>query len=226
MKTISVVTLLITGFALTSFAQTTDTGNANADPTTSIFVARTGVRTDTPHVETYRYVEFFQLRGNWIYPDFGYLDFGNGRYQENFIGAGRTLYHSDKATIAEELYFVQATGPDSKGARYLWPWTLVDFNLSKKLTTETVYFPYIPLNKSARVQHVIERAKVEYHVAKNWKVGGGYATYKFGGGDWQNKPMITTTYATKAGSLEVWLQKMPGGGQVQFRYTFVHTRHH
>lgn len=199
-----------------------DGANAGSTPTTSILIARSGIRTDAPHVDTYRYWEFFQVRGNWIYPDFGYIDYGSGAYRELFVGAGRTLYHSDRVTIAEELYFVQATGANAKSARYLWPWTLVDFNITPKLTTETVYFPYIPLNQPGRVQQVLERAKVEYHLAKNWKVGGGYAMYKFGDNPHEDKPMITVTKSTKAGSLEIWLQKMPGGGQIQFRLTFIH----
>ena len=224
MKKFFAVALFLVSFIAATFAQTTDTtGTKKPDPTVSILVARSGIRTDAPHVDTYRYVEFFQLRGKLIYPDFGYLDFGNGKYRELFVGAGGTLYQSRRTMIAEELYFVQATGPNAKSARYLWPWTLVDFAITPKLTTEAVYFPYVPLNKSAQLQHVIERAKVEYAFAKNWKVGGGYAAYKADGGDWQNKPMLTTTVKTKAGSFELWLQKMPGGGQVQCRYTFAHT---
>ena len=226
MKTTLFATLILLAFALASNAQTTDnTTTSNPDPTVSILSVRTGVRTDAPHSGTYHYVEFFQLRGNWIYPDFGYIDFNGTGYREVSVGAGRTLYHSDRATIAEELYFDQAVGPDAKSARYLQPWTLVDLNITKKLTTETVYFPYLPLNQSARIQHVLERAKVEYQVAKHVKVGGGYAGYKYGDGEWQSKPMIATTVSTKAGSFEFWLQKMPGGGQVQIRYTLVHTAH-
>jgi hypothetical protein len=214
------------GFATTSGFAQNDTPVVDPTPTTTIFIARTGVRTDSPHVGTYHDTELFQLRGNWIYPDVGYVDFANNNYREIYVGAGRTLFHSDRATIATELYFDQATGPDAHSARYFQVWTLVDFNLTSKVSTETVYFPYIPLNQSARVQHVIERAKIEYHLGKNWKVGGGYAAYQYGEGDWQNKPMLTVTRSTKSlGSLETWLQKMPGGAQVQLRYTFVHTAH-
>jgi opacity protein-like surface antigen len=226
MKMTLLAVLILLASALTSIAQTTDNAT-NPDPTVSILVLRTGVQTEAPHAGTYHYFEFFQLRGNWIYPDFGYLDFNDGTgYRELFVGAGRTLYHSDRATIAEELYFAQATGPDAKSARYLWPWTLVDFKIADKLTTETVYLAYLPLNQPARIQHVLERAKVEYQVAKHVKVGGGYAGYKYGDGQWQSKPMIATTVSTNAGSFEFWLQKMPGGGQVQIRYTLVHTAHH
>ncbi len=186
--------------------------------TTNLFFARTGVRLDAPHEGTYRYLEFMQIRGNWILPDFGALDFYHGDYRELFVGAGRTLYNSKKVTWAEELYFVQATGPAAKRARYLWPWTLVDIRFTPKLTSEIVYFPYVPLNHSARIQHVLERAKLEYALNKTWKMGGGYGAYKYGGQSWQNKPFITVTRNTGFGSFEFWLQKMPGGAQVQVRY--------
>ena len=89
MKTIFVVALFLSGFALASFAQTTDTTatdtNTNSDPTTSISSLKQEFGRMRPTSKpTHRYVEFFQLPRNWIYPDFGYLDFGNGRYQENF----------------------------------------------------------------------------------------------------------------------------------------------
>lgn len=213
MKKILVVIALLFS-SLSAFAQ------SNND-TLSFFIARTGIRTDSPHVGTYHYGEFFQIRGNWIYPDVGYIDFASGTYREFFIGAGRTLYNGKHATFVEELYFDQATGPAAHGARYLMPWTLFDYRFTPKVTAEAVYFPYLPLNKSARIQHVIERAKVEYGVAKWLKVGGGYGAYQYGNDSWQNKPLVTTTFLTKAGSFEIWLQKMPGGAQVQLRYQLI-----
>ena len=136
------------------------------------------------------------------------------------VGAGRTLYNSKRLTWTEELYFVQATGPASKSARYLWPWTLVQFRFTPKL-----YFPYLPLNSSARIQHVLERSKFEYAVTKSWHVGVGYGGYKFADSEWQHKPFLTTTLSTHAGGFELWLQKLPGGAQVQLRYALLHNSH-
>jgi hypothetical protein len=185
-------------------------------------IARTGVRTGAPYASTYHFVEFLQSRGKWIYPDVGYIDFGHGNYREVFVGAGRALWKNKWAMLVEELYFNQATGSAAKSARYIQPWTLVDCQFSSRLTGEVVYFPYLPLNHSAHIQHVLERAKVEYALTPAWKIGGGYAGYKFGDYQWQNRPMLTTTLSTRAGSFELWLQKMPGGGQVQLRYQLLH----
>ncbi len=93
-----------------------------------------------------------------------------------------------------------------------------DVRFSSRLTGEVVYFPYIRLNRSAHFQHVLERAKVEYAPSKAWKLGAGYGAYQYGGQPWQNKPFVTTTLGTNVGSFEFWLQKMPGGAQVQLRY--------
>jgi hypothetical protein len=92
-----------------------------------------------------------------------------------------------------------------------------------KFTSETVYFAYFPLNDSAHIHHVIERAKFEYALKKRWKIGAGYAGVKFPGVPLVNKPLLTTTISTKAGAFEFWLQKIPGGEQLEIRYALVHT---
>jgi hypothetical protein len=212
--------LLFLGAALTSFAQ--DTTN---NPTTTLFLARTSERLDSPHLGTYHFLELLQLRGNWIYPDVGYIDFASGNYRELFLGAGRTLHNGKRLTLTEELYFVQAFGPAAKSARYLWPWTMLQFRFTPKFTNETVYFPYLPLNNSARIQHVLERSKLEYALTKSWQVGAGYAGYKYGESEWQHKPFLTATLSTHVGAFELWLQKMPGGAQVQLRYALIHSSH-
>jgi len=194
-----------------------------SNPITSIFVARTGIRIDAPHVGTYHYAEFFQLHGKLLWPDVGIVDYGHDNYRELFAGAGGTIYSNKKAFVVEELYFAQATGDGAKSARYLWPWTLINYHFAPKLTADVVYFPYIPLNQSARVQNVVEHAKIDYTVNKTINVGGGYGAYKYGDGDWQNKPFVTTTVSTRGGSFEFWLQKMPGGAQVQLRYKLART---
>ena len=92
-----------------------------------------------------------------------------------------------------------------------------------KLTNETVYFAYFPLNDSAHIHHVFERVKFEYALKKRWKAGVGYAGVKFPGVPWVNKPLITTTISTRAGAFEFWLQRIPGGEQVEIRYALIHT---
>lgn len=184
----------------------------------SFLIARTGVTTDAPPVGTYHYVEFFHTSGDWVYPDVGAVDFAHGGYRELFVGGGRTVYNSKAVTWIAELYFAQAVGSAAQGARYVWPWTLIDLRFTPQLTLEAVYFPYVPLDHAAHVQHVLERAKVEFAPSKTWKLGAGYGAYQYGGQAWQNKPFVTTTVNTRLGSFELWLQKLLGSGQVQLRY--------
>jgi hypothetical protein len=192
------------------------------NPTVSLFIARAGQRIDVPHVGTFHYLQFLQMRGKWIVPDIGYIDFATANYRELFLGGGRTLVERKKLMLAEELYFVQATGPAAGSARYLWPWTLLQLHFTPKFGSETVYFPYLPLNRPARVQHVLDRSKFEYALTKSVKIGAGYAGYKYGDLPWQSRPFLTTTVSTRAGAFEFWLQRMPDGAQAQIRYTFVH----
>jgi len=194
-------------------------------PTTTLFIFRTGERLDSPHIGTYHFLEFLQARRKWIYPDIGYVDYATGSYRELFLGGGRTLYNGKPLTLIEELYFVQATGPAAGSARYIWPWTMLQVRFTPKLANETVYFLYVPLNDSARVQHVLERSKLEYSLNRRWKMGGGYGGYKFAETKWQNKPFVTATFSSRIGDFEAWLQKLPVGAQVQVRYQFVHSGH-
>jgi len=211
--------------ALTSFAQDPPPAGEKPqrEPTTTLFFARTGESLTAPYVATIHYLEFLEIRGKWIYPDIGYIDFGHGNYREYYIGGGRTLFDNKHASFDQELLYLGTAGPAAAGAKYLQPWSMLRVHFTRKFTNETVYFPYLPLNNAARFHQVIERAKFEYAVNRRWKLGAGYAGVKLAGLAWINKPMLTTTISTKAGAFELWLQKIPGGGQVELRYALIHT---
>jgi len=187
----------------------------------SILLVRTGFRGDKPF--TYRYVEGFQERGRWIYPDIGYIDFGETKqYREFFIGAGWTVFSSKHFRFIEEGMIDQTLGLASEHATYFVPWSFAPFNITTRLGGEIVYFPYLPLNKQGRIQHVLERAKVEYDFT-HFKAGAGYSAYQFGDGPWQDKPFMTATLkAGKLGNFEFWLQRLPGDhAHLQVRYAKV-----
>ena len=212
----------------TSFAQDAApylNGDTAVEPTKTFFMARAGENLSGPYVGTIHYLEFFQIRKKWIYPDIGYVDFSHGNYRELFIGGGRTLYDGKFATWDQELLYVQAMGPAAASARYLQPWSMLRVRFTPKWTNETVYFAYFPLNDSAHIHHVFERVKFEYAPKKRWKIGVGYAGVKLQGVPWVNKPLITTTISTRAGAFEFWLQRIPGGEQVEVRYELIHASH-
>jgi hypothetical protein len=228
LRTLMFAALVCLCSTVPSFAQDAapdGNGDTTVPPTKSFFLARTGERVNAPHIGIIHYLEFFQIRKKWIYPDIGYVDFAHDTYREFFIGGGRTLYDGKFVVWDQELLYLQATGPAARSASYLQPWSMVRVQFAPKLTSETVYFLYLPLNDTARFHQVIERAKLEYALKKRWKMGAGYAGTKPVGGRWLNKPFLTTTISTKAGAFEFWLQKIPGGEQVEMRYALIHTSH-
>ena len=216
--------LLLILSALASFA-----GNAiaqdqdSASKTATIVMARWGERAQLPAINTYHFVEVFQVRRRWVYPDIGYVDFGHNNYREVFAGGGYTFVSSKHVTAVGELLYEQALGPSTHNDRWLVPWTILQYRITPKLGGEASYFAYAPLSSTAIVEHVLERSKLEYKIKSRWKIGVGYAGKKAENNPWQNKPFLTTAFITKEGDLEFWLQRLPQNIlQVQFRYKLVY----
>ncbi len=91
-------------------------------PVVDIYVLRMGEQLQSPHVVTYRVVEWEQMRGRWILPDVGYYDTGYGKDQLWFAGGGADVIHSKHVDWAQELYVLQEAGPESRNKRFLWLW--------------------------------------------------------------------------------------------------------
>ena len=209
--------------AAAAFAQNAaPTADSPASPTLTFFLARTAQRLDSSFAGTFHYLEFFQVRHRWIYPDVGYVDFGHNNYREFFVGGGRTLIENKWASWDLELLYDQALGPAAHSAAYLQPFTILRLFFTPKLSGDAEYFAYLPLNDSAKFHQVLERAKLDYAVKRRWKIGAGYSGVNPPGAPWQNKPFVSTTISTKAGEFEFWLEKIPAGGQVELRYRLVH----
>lgn len=206
-------------FAGNAFGQNQD----SASKTATIVMARWGERAQLPAINTYHFVEVFQVRRRWVYPDIGYVDFGHNNYREVFAGGGYTFVNGKHVTAVGELLYEQALGPSTHNDRWLVPWTILQYRITPKLGGEASYFAYAPLSSTAIVQHVLERSKLEYKIKSRWKIGVGYAGKKAENNPWQNKPFLTTTFITKEGDLEFWLQRLPQNIlQVQFRYKLVY----
>lgn len=214
-KILMTLTIIIIGACIQNVhAQTKET------PTETSVILRTGYAFKAKS-NTYNFAEVYQTRGRWILPDVGYIDFGRSRiYREFFIGGGAILINTKHITLIQEGYFSQATGPASDGAMYFEPFTLMLYRITPRLGGEITYFPYLPLNTPARIQHVLETAKIEYDF-KRFKLGAGYGGYHYAESTWQHKPFITTTLkAGRFGDIEFWLQKVPGHvAQIQVRYS-------
>jgi hypothetical protein len=196
-----------------------------APETTTVLLARYGQRFLAQSTATLHYLEAFQIRHKWVLPDVGYIDFGHSDYREVFMGGGYTFYDGKRISLIGEMFFVQASGTGANKARYVMPWTMIQYRLTEKLGGEAVYFPYIPVNESGRAQHVLERAKLERKIAGRWKAGAGLGGYKFADQSWSNRPFITTTVSTRWGDWELWLQRLPENKpQFQIRYAIVGQR--
>jgi hypothetical protein len=198
-------------------------GQDSVPKTATIVMARWGERTESPAINTYHFMELFQVHGRWVYPDIGYVDFGHNNYREFFVGGGYTFLNSKHVTAVGELLYEQALGPSTHNDRWVVPWTIMQYRITPKLCGEASYFAYAPLSSTAIVQHVLERAKMEYRIKSRWKIGAGYAGKKSTNNSWQNKPFLTTTFITKEGDVEFWLQRLPQNIlQVQVRYKLVY----
>jgi hypothetical protein len=215
--------LFLSGLGVSRAGQT----DSPPDPptSTSYYIARTGEQFQAPHVMTYRLLEYTWQKGRWLVPDLGVIDYGHGNFQELFLGAGPVYYHSKRVMLTQMLYFAQDTGGAAGHARYIWPWPIANLQFTPRLSSETVAYVCAPVSKAARVQYDLDRSKLEYAFTPRITAGAGYSASKYASQPWQHKPFLTTTVTTRAGSFEFWLQKMPGGGQLQLRYLLVRTSH-
>jgi hypothetical protein len=117
---------------------------------------------------------------------------------------------------------VQGAGSAAHNQRYLWIWPILDLRFTKRLTSQTVLLPTVPLNRSARWGFDIDRSKVEYALRPHLQVGVGYCATKSATGPWMSEPFLTTTVTNRAGAWEFWLERVTGGAQIQLRYQLVH----
>lgn len=196
-----------------------------ADPAGShredIYIVRGGEQLQSPHVVTYHVVEWIELRGRWIAPDLGYYDNGYGKDQIWFAAAGAEMVRRPRFEWSQEIYLTQEAGPEAHNQRSVWIWPVFDARLWKKLSTEVVPYPTIPLNKAQRWGLNVDRAKLEWTANGRWRGGVGYSGGIGSDRTWQSMPFVTATRTTRAGSFECWIERMPGGAQVQLRYMLV-----
>lgn len=185
---------------------------------TTTVIARVGMRNRA----TTHYNEVMLTHGRWTFPDVFWFDAGRSSYREIGIGIGAEIFRTRQWQLNQTYSISLASGSAAHAARFFVPWSLLAFTPNARWRAEMVYFPEIPLNEPARIQHIFEREKVEY-IFPRFKVGAGYGAYKFGDRDWQHKPMLTTTLrGGKLGDMEFWLQRIPGNHvQAQFRYKVI-----
>lgn len=198
---------------------------AHGAPVTTYYIARTAEQFQAPHVLTYHMLELEQVRGRWILPDFGAVDFGHGNNRQFFAGAGAVAHYGRTLLFSPEVYFVQGAGPAAHGARYLWLWPQSDFQFTPRLSAQAIAYPSVPLNHAAQAQFDIDRVKMQYALDRRFTLGAGYSSSKTVGSAWVSKPFLTTTVNSRQGDFEFWAQRIPGGGQLQMRYLLTRSEH-
>lgn len=197
-------------------------GEFASAPVVSTLVVRTGEPLQSPHRLTYRLVEFSQQRGRWILPDLGAYDSSAGKDKLLFTGAGAEFRIGRRIDYTQIVYFAQDVGPGSHAARMLWVWPVLDVDLGRRWMAEGVAYPTIPLNRAAQTGFDIDRIKLERELTRRFSAGAGYSASLCTGKPWDNKPFVTTTVRSRAGSFEFWLERIDAGAQVQVRYTLIH----
>jgi hypothetical protein len=161
------------------------------------------------------------MRGRWLLPDVGYFDNGYGKDQIWFVAGGAEVLHRPRFDWTQEIYFTQDANTGADNKRSLWFWQVFDMRSGRKYSAQIVPYPTIPLNHAQQWGFDIDRAKVERTVGSQWLAGVGYSGGIDSSGSWQSRPFLTTTRKSRAGDFEFWLERMPGGAQVQVRYTLV-----
>jgi len=167
------------------------------------------------------YAEFITSYGKWMIFDPGWLNFGNLRYGEGFIGGGR-VWTIGKTVVVGELYYDRSYGDLSDHANYLQTFLGVSHQFGSGYSVDGTGFPYIPLDRKGTKQFVLDHVTFRKALNKKWQGGIGYAAYRFGNNPVQHKPLLSLTYSSKVGSLETILMHVPnspGAVGVQFRYS-------
>jgi hypothetical protein len=201
---------------LQAAAQTAESHN-----TINAFLFRTAERLQGPHVVTYRLGEWEQIRGRWILPDIGYYDTGYGKDQIWFAGGGAYIVRRPRIEWYQEFYLSQEIGPQSQNRRAFWIWPVVDTQLRPHLSAEIAAYPTIPLDRAQRWGMDVDRAKIEMELTAHWVAGAGYSGGICSTRTWQNDPFVALTRKTHYGNFEFWMQRIPGGSQLQMRYSLV-----
>ena len=194
-------------------------------PATDIYVVRFGEQLQSPHVFTYRFVEWAQKRGRWILPDVGYRDTGYAKDQLWLVAGGAQVLHRRSFDWTQEVYFSQEAGPESHNKRALWIWPVIDARFPKRFTSQAVAFPTIPLNQAQRWGFDVDRARLEWSANSHWRVGAGYNGGINKARDWQSRPFASLKRRSQVGDFDLWLQKIQGGAQLQVRWMLVRDEH-
>lgn len=193
-------------------------------PVADIYIARTAEQLTSPNVVTYRFVEYAQARGRWIFPDVAYYDTGYGQDQLWLAAVGAKVIGKPRFAWTQQLYFAQEAGPDATNKRSVRIWAVLDARYPHRFTSQVVPYPTIPLDRAQRAGFNFDRARMQWSATTHWRTGIGYSGGIAKDRSWQSMPFVSVTRTTRAGEFDLWVQQNASGAQVQIRYLLVHSR--
>lgn len=129
-----------------------------------------------------------------------------------------TVYQDNRTSIVQEFYFDQAFSSGGWNGKYVQPSTTLRFQFGPQLSSETVYFVYLPVSKDAAVQQFLDRSKLEYMISKCLRLGLGYRGYKYGDESWRHNPFFVANLFKGSNGLELWFEEPKEGTKLQFIY--------
>jgi hypothetical protein len=159
------------------------------------------------HRATFHLVEASVQRGRIIFFDAGAIDFGSNLYREPFAGGGYIFAHTKRWLVIQTAYLLSPTGPARDNGIYLQPSTIVAFKPKDRIAIDVNVLPYLPLNRAATFQILLDHAMIEYDFG-SVRLGAGYAAYQFRGEPWIHRPIAGAfTLETRFGEFQFWPQK-------------------
>jgi hypothetical protein len=172
------------------------------------------------------FMDNYRTQGRSIIPDVGWVDFGKSHeYREVFAGGGYIPVNNKRFSLVTEGFFLQGTGLTRNRPNYFLAYVVSGFKPVARLNWETNYFGYYPINKTAQVQHVLDRSKLEWQFSDRFALGGGFAGCITKGTKWDSMPFASAKLSTKDyGNFEIWLQKVPPPYNYRFQLRFNKTR--
>lgn len=190
---------------------------ASAQDKFAHIISRVGVNTKAG--TTYTYNAVWVEDGKKVDVDAGYLTYPGVSTGEAYIGAGYTIIAKENFFFVFEGLVDYETGNKTAHGVYFQPWTAFGGKY-KRVNFGGVVFPYVPINKAAQKQLVIENLTLSTKIPGG-TLEGGYAAYASNAAGYHHKPFVGFTPNWKPlSNVTIWYQRdtKTHGNIIQIRF--------
>lgn len=142
----------------------------------------------------------------------------SGFIRESSAQFSGTVYEDNRASVVQEFYFDQVFSTSGWNGKYVQSSTTFRFQFAPQLTSETVYFVYLPVSRDVAIQQFLDRSRFEYILSKSLRVSAGYRGYKYGDENWRHTPFLAANLSKGDSDLELWLEEPRKGAKLQLNY--------